>query len=212
LVSEEQLAGRRCHGGLDLASTTDIAALCWDFPDGEGGHDAVWRFWLPEERLGDLDRRTAGQASVWVRDGYLEVTPGNVIDYGSILQTIDGDAQRFDVVDLAYDRWGATQLAQMLTDAGMVVVQMGQGFASMSPPTKDMERLILEGDYRHGGNPVMRWMMDNVVIRQDPAGNVKIDKARSVEKVDGPVAAVMALDRAIRNDSAAAPEPWFAFS
>jgi phage terminase large subunit-like protein len=122
------------------------------------------------------------------------------------------DAQRFDVVDLAYDRWGATQLAQMLTDAGMVVVQMGQGFASMSPPTKDMERLILEGDYRHGGNPVMRWMMDNVVIRQDPAGNVKIDKARSVEKVDGPVAAVMALDRAIRNDSAAAPEPWFAFS
>jgi phage terminase large subunit-like protein len=200
LVDETALKGRACHGGLDLATSTDVAALCWDFPDADGGHDAVWRFWLPEERLADLDKRTAGAASVWVKDGFLTLTSGDVIDYETILQTIDRDAQQFDVVDLAYDRWGATQLAQMLTDSGMLVVQMGQGFASMSPPTKEFERLVLDERYRHGGNPVMRWMIDNVVVRQDPAGNVKIDKAKSVEKVDGPVAAVMALDRAQRRE------------
>ena len=75
---------------------------------------------------------------------------------------------------------------------------MGQGFASMSPPTKDLERLVLEGRYRHGGNPVMRWMVDNVVVRSDPAGNLKPDKQRSVEKIDGVVAAIMALDTATR--------------
>lgn len=199
VVAESYLKGKRCFGGLDLASSTDIAALCWDFPDGDA-HDAVWRFWIPEDQLPDLDNRTGGQASVWVREKLLLTTPGNVIDYQSILQQIDLDARTFDIVEVAYDRWGMTQLSQDLMDAGMTVVPFGQGFASMSAPTKEFERLVLEKKYHHGANPVMRWMVDNIVVRSDPAGNLKIDKARSTEKVDGAIAAVMALDRATRHE------------
>jgi phage terminase large subunit-like protein len=203
LVTEANLAGRDCYGGLDLASSTDIAALCWDFPSGDGDHDAIWRFWVPEDRLAELDRRTAGQASVWVREGFLSVTEGNVIDYRSILDQIDRDARTFDVQELAYDRWGMAQLSQDLVEAGMTVVPFGQGYASMSAPTKEWERLIMQARYRHGGNPVMRWMVDNVVTRQDASGNVKIDKQRSTEKVDGAIAAVMALARATVHEVAA---------
>jgi phage terminase large subunit-like protein len=201
MVDETELRGRRAFGGLDLASSTDIAALCWTFRDGEGDEEsycAAWRFWVPQERLGDLERRTGGAATRWVREGWLRTTEGDVIDYRAILATIDRDAQTFDVHELAYDRWGMTQLATDLADNGMTVVPFGQGFASMSPPTKEWERLVLDKRYRHGGNPVMRWMVDNITVRTDPAGNIKIDKAKSTEKVDGCVAAVMALDRASR--------------
>jgi phage terminase large subunit-like protein len=200
MVDESSLQGRRCFGGLDLANTTDIAALCWDFPSEEE-HEAIWRFWIPEERLADLDRRTGGQASVWARQGFLTTTEGDVIDHKAILKQIDHDARKFDVQELAYDRWGMTQLIQDIQEEGMTVVPFGQGFASMSGPTKEWERLILEKKYRHGGNPVMRWMVDNIVVRTDPAGNIKIDKQKSHEKVDGPVAAVMALDRATRHEA-----------
>lgn len=199
MVDEDSLAGRRCFGGLDLSTTTDLTALCWDFPADDGSHTAIWRFWLPEDRLADLDKRTAGLGSVWVRDGWLEVTPGNVLDYSAVTAQIDRDAQRFQVDRLSFDRWGSAVFAQMLKDDGMEVAQMGQGFASMSAPTKELERLVLDRKYIHGGNPVMRWMVDNVVVRQDPAGNLKPDKERSTEKIDGVVAAVMALDAAARN-------------
>ncbi len=200
MVVEDALRGRRCFGGLDLASSVDIAALAWDFPGDDGYHDVIWRFFIPEERLPDLDRRTGGQAAAWVREGLITATPGNVIDYQAVLRQIDLDAQAFDVVELAYDRWGMTQLSQDLIDAGMTVIPFGQGFASMSGPTKELERLVLDGRYRHGGNPVMRWMIDNVMVRTDPAGNIKVDKAKSGDKVDGVVAGVMGLDRATRHE------------
>ena len=199
MVVEEQLVGKRCHGGLDLATTTDLAALCWDFPQEDDTHLSVWRLWCPEAAIPDFDRRTAGRASVWARDGFLEVTPGDVIDYDAILRRIGLDAERFDVVDVAFDRWGATQLVLDLADGGLEMVAMGQGFASMSAPTKELMRLIGAGMYHHGGNPAVRWQASNVVTRSDPAGNLKVDKARSPEKVDGIVAAVMALDRAMRH-------------
>jgi phage terminase large subunit-like protein len=198
MVDEHELAGRPCYGGLDLANTTDVAALAWDFPDGKGGHDAIWRFFVAGDQLPGLDRRTNGQASAWQRDGWLTVTEGNVIDYAAILAQIDRDAQRFDVRRLAFDRWGSAVFVQALADNGMEIAQMGQGFASMSPPTKELERLVLDQQYRHGGNPVMRWMVDNVVVRTDPAGNLKPDKQRSTEKIDGVVAGIMALDAATR--------------
>lgn len=205
LVDESTLVGRRCYGGLDLANTTDIAALSWVFPPAETGgqFEALWRFFLPEDALGALDRRTAGQASVWASQGWIQLTEGDVLDHSAVLAQVDRDAQAFDVAELAYDRWGMTQLRNDLADAGMTVVPIGQGFASLSPPTKELERLILAGRWRHGGNPVMRWMMDNVVVRQDPAGNIKPDKAKSTEKIDGVVAAVMALDRATRHEEPA---------
>ena len=159
----------------------------------------------PSSRRQGLDERTGGQASVWARDGWLRFTEGDVIDYEAILQDLDTDARDFDLRELAYDRWGMTQLSQMLIDQGLTVVPMGQGFASMSPPTKAWEGLIRQRRYRHGGNPAMRWMIDNVRVRNDPSGNVKIDKSRSADKVDGAVAAVMALDRALRSTAPVIP-------
>jgi phage terminase large subunit-like protein len=200
LVVEEDLVGSDTWGGLDLATTTDLAALCWTFRTGtdEEEYAAIWRFWLPEARVSDLNNRTAGRMAVWIREGFVTVTPGEVIDYASIKHTIETDGSRFRIREVAYDRWGMAQLQTELGEEGLTVVPFGQNFASMSSPTREWERLILERKYRHGGNPVMRWMVDNVVVRQDPAGNIKIDKMRSHEKVDGPVAAVMALDRALR--------------
>jgi len=201
MVVEEALMGRRAHGGLDLATTTDLAALAWDFPDPDDPevHQVVWRLFCPESALPGFDRATAGRASLWGRQGFLEVTEGNVIDYDVIRRRIGADAERFDVVDIAYDRWGATQLVLELIDDGLDMVAMGQGFASMSAPTKELLRLIASGRYHHGGNPAVRWQAEHVVTRTDPAGNLKVDKAKSQEKVDGIVAAVMALDRAMRH-------------
>ena len=202
LVVETELEHRRCHGGLDLATTTDLAALCWDFPQADGTHLALWRLWCPQAAIPDFDRRTGGRASVWAKEGYLEVTEGNVIDYRVIRARIGHDAEAFDVIDVGYDRWGATQLVQDLVDDGLAMVGMGQGFASMSAPTKELLRLVAAGEYHHGGNPAVRWQASNVITRTDPAGNLKVDKARSPEKVDGIVAAVMALDRATRHTGA----------
>ena len=206
LVLREQLVGRSCYGGLDLASTTDLAALCWTFTtldeEGEPSFDSLWRVWAPEARRRSLDERTGGQASVWERQGFLRFTPGDVIDYHAIEGDIDTDARDFDVAELAYDRWGMTQLSQDLAEAGLTIVPMAQGFAQMSPPTKAWEGLIRQRLYRHGGNPVLRWMFDNVRIRSDADGNVKLDRGRSTDKIDGCVAAVMALDRALRNAGA----------
>jgi len=208
MVVADEIVGRDCWGGLDLATTTDMAALCWTFRDpqleaGEEGFVGVWRFWVPEARVADLNQRTAGRFAVWVREGLVTVTEGAIIDYASIKHTIRADGMKFHIREVAYDRWGMAQLQTELADEGLVVVPFGQNFASMSSPTREWERLILEGKYRHGGNPVMRWMMDNVVVRTDPAGNIRIDKQKSHEKVDGPVAAVMALDRAMRYETPA---------
>lgn len=212
LVVPEQLAGRTAYAGLDLASTTDLAAWCLTFPapprDGEDpSFDALWRFWAPEARRANLDERTGGQASVWARQGFLTFTEGDVIDYKSIAADIDADARAFNIAEVAYDVWGMTQLSQDLGEAGLTVVPMGQGYATMSPPTKAWEGLIRQRLYRHGGNPVMRWMFDNIRMRTDSGGNIKIDKAKSSDKVDGDVAAVMALDRALRRP---APAPAYA--
>jgi phage terminase large subunit-like protein len=204
IVSEDRLAGRAVYGGLDLASTSDLTALAWIFPDGAGGHDALWRHWLPEESLPELDRRTAGMAAVWVRDGYLTLTPGNVTDYDYIRAQINRDRERFDVREIGYDRWNATQIVNDLVADGAPMVPIGQGFASMSAPTKELLRIVLEGTathpkFRHGGNPLVRWQVDNFAVEMDSAGNVKPSKKKASEKIDGVVAAIMGLDRATRH-------------
>lgn len=192
MVDEEQLRGKACHGGLDLASVNDIAALCWDFPDADS-HELLWRFWLPEDRLDNLDKRTAGEASVWVANGFLTLTPGNVIDNDFIVEQIKRDAGKFKVRTIGFDRWGATDVVRRLGDEGLTCVPVGQGFASLSAPMKEMLRLVLSKRYTHGGNPVMRWMVDNLAVAMDPSGNVKPDKARAADKIDGVSASVVAL-------------------
>lgn len=151
-----------------------------------------------------LDDRTARAASVWAKQGWLTTTPGNVTDYDFIKAQIGRDRDTFLVQEIAYDRWNATQLVNDLMADGAPMITMGQGFASMSAPTKDLQRLMLTGTeqapvVRHGGNPLLRWMADNFAVAMDPAGNVKPDKANAGDKIDGVVALIMGLARGIAN-------------
>ncbi|HEX4399672.1 MAG TPA: terminase TerL endonuclease subunit [Trebonia sp.] len=194
----EDLAGRACYGGLDLGSTIDLASYALDFPGG-GGHDVLYRVFAPEAALPKLDRRTGGKATAWREAGLLTVTEGDVIDYEAIKAAMREDAERYEIREIAFDRWGATQLSLDLLDEGFPLFQTGQGFASMSGPTKEFLRLVAAGAYRHGGNPVARWQAANLIVRTDPSGNQKPDRARSADKIDSMVAGIMALDRAIRH-------------
>lgn len=204
------LAGRACWAGLDLASTTDIAALVLAFPpEGERGRGGEGEpeyllpfFWIPAEAMIERERRDRVPYSTWVRQGLVEATPGNVIDYGYIRRRINDLAALYDVREVAYDPWNATQLSVELLGDGINMVEMRQGFASLSGPSKELLRLVLSQGVAHGGNAVLRWMADNVSARQDPAGNVKPDKAKSTGRIDGIVASVMAIGRAATADPA----------
>ncbi|MFF9568490.1 terminase large subunit [Streptomyces sp. NPDC014685] len=203
MVDEQELAGQDAYGGLDLAATSDLCALCWLFPDDDTGTlDAVWRFWTPEDNLKALDKRTAGNASVWVREGWLTVTPGNVADYDFIKEQIRRDRDAFKVRSLGYDPWNASQLTNDLVSERAPMVKIRQGFMTMSPVLKEIQRLTLQGTpqvpvLRHGGNPVARWCVDNLAVAMDPAGNVKPDKKSSAEKIDGVSALATAMAEVI---------------
>lgn len=250
-VDLDDLAGRKCYAGLDLADTTDIAALVLDFPedddlpadeaeqaeaaqalrdaesglqsgsepdeaapapddgaDSESGavepvrkttHTLVAWFWVPEGNLIERARKTNVPYLSWVEQGLMQATEGNVIDYAAIRAKLDELAQHFEIVEVAYDRWGSTQMVQWMQDGGLEVVPFGQGFASMSPAAKEFVNLLLARRLRHGGNIILRWMAGNAVVRSDPAGNIKPDKSKSSGKIDGIVAAIMAVDRATRH-------------
>ena len=199
-VNEEQLQGRVCYGGLDLSSTTDITAFVLVFPplDEEDKYIILPYFWIPEDTLDLRVKRDHVPYDVWERQGYLQTTEGNVVHYGYIEKFIEELGKKFNIREIAFDRWGAVQMVQNLEGMGFTVVPFGQGFKDMSPPTKELMKLTLEQKLAHGGHPVLRWNMDNIFIRTDPAGNIKADKEKSTEKIDGAVATIMALDRAIR--------------
>lgn len=200
-VNEAALAGRRCYGGLDLSSVSDMTAWVLVFPhdDDLDEVDILCRFWCPEARLRDEANRYREQYIAWARNGLLQVTPGDAVDYAFVKQAILDDARRFRLVDLNVDRlFQGYQLSQELADEGLAVFGMGQGFLSMGPAMREFERRLLARKLHHGGHPVLRWMADNVAVRQDPAGNLKPDKAESQGKIDGIVALLMALDRCTR--------------
>ena len=206
-VSEDDLEGRICYGGLDLSSTTDITAFVLVFPplDEEDKYYILPYFWIPEETLDLRVRRDHVPYDLWERQGTLMTTEGNVVHYGYIEKFIERLGEKFNIREIAFDRWGAVQMVQNLEGMGFTVVPFGQGFKDMSPPTKELMKLVLEEKIAHGGHPVLRWMMDNIFIRTDPAGNIKADKEKSTEKIDGAIATIMGLDRAIRcgNDTGA---------
>lgn len=195
------LEGRDCYAGLDLSSTSDITAFVLVFPPRSESEKYIVLpfFWLPEETLELRCRRDHVLYDVWHRQGYINTTEGNVIHYGFIERFIERLGEKYHIIEIAYDRWNATQMVQNLEDMGFTMVPFGQGFKDMSPPSKELYKLLMEGNINHGGNPVLKWMAQNVVMRQDPAGNIKPDKERSVEKIDGIVALIMGLDRCIRS-------------
>lgn len=199
-VNPEELEGRVCYGGLDLSSTTDLTSFCLVFPpeDEYEPYYILPYFWLPEDTLPLRVNRDHVPYDLWERQGFIQTTEGNVVHYGFIEKFIEKLGEIYNIREIAFDRWGAVQMVQNLEGMGFTVVPMGQGFASMSPPTKELMKLTLEKKLAHGGHPVLRWNMDNIFIRTDPAGNIKADKAKSTEKIDGAIACIMALDRAIR--------------
>ena len=197
------LEGIDCYGGLDLSSTGDITALVLMFPprDEDEKYILLPFFWVPEETIPQRVKAASVPYDIWEKQGYLLSTEGNVIHYDFIEKFINDLAEKYHIVEIAVDRWNATQMIQNLEGDGFTMVPFGQGFASMSGPTKDFYRLLMEGQIIHGGHPVLRWMAGNVVVDTDPAGNIKVTKAKSKEKIDGIVAAIMALDRCIRNQT-----------
>ena len=197
----QDLIGRECFGGLDLSSTDDITAFVLVFPPRSEDEKYILLpyFWIPEDTIPIRVRRASVPYDIWRQQGYINATEGNVIHYGFIEKFIERLGEKYHIMNIAFDRWGATQMTQDLEGMGFTVIPFGQGYASMSPPTKEFYKLMMEGRIIHGGNPVLRWMAGNVVVDTDPAGNIKCTKAKSAEKIDGIVAAIMALDQCIRH-------------
>lgn len=202
-IDMASLEGRECYGGLDLSSTGDITALVLMFPPRSEDEKYVMLpfFWVPEDTIPLRVRRASVPYDVWKQEGFLLATEGNVIDYNFIEAFINKLYTKYNIKEIAVDRWNATQLIQNLTDDGFTMVPFGQGFKDMSPPTKEFYKLLMQGKIIHGGNPVMRWMSGNVVVDRDAAENIKPTKAKSPEKIDGIVAAIMALDRCTRHET-----------
>lgn len=200
-IDKERLKGRICYGGLDLSSTTDITAFVLVFPpeDEDGKYEILPFFWLPEETLELRVRRDHVPYDTWKAKGLVMTTEGNVVHYGFIEKFIEELGTKYNIKEIAYDRWGAVQMVQNLEGMGFTIVPFGQGYKDMSPPTKELMKLVLEKKIAHGGNEVLEWMVDNIYIKTDPAGNIKPDKEKSTEKIDGAIAMIMALDRAIRH-------------
>ena len=198
IVDAGQLAGELCYAGLDLSSTTDITALVLLFPPTEDRPYYVLLpfFWIPEDNAREREDRDRVPYTQWIRDGLIYATEGNVVDQDAIRLKLGELNERYNIHEIAADRWEATKLITELQGDGFDVVAFGMGFASMAAPTKEFNRLILAEQIAHGDNPVLRWMASNVAVKQDPAGNLKPDKAKSTERIDGIVAAIMALGRA----------------
>ncbi len=201
-IEAASLEGRDCYAGLDLSSTGDITALVLIFPPRDENEKYVLLpyFWIPEETIPRRVKANSVPYDIWEKQGYILSTEGNVIHYDFIEKFIMYLSEKYHILEIAVDRWNATQMIQNLEGEGFTIVPFGQGFSSMSAPTKEFYRLLMEGRIIHGGNPVLRWMAGNVVIDTDPAGNIKVTKAKSKEKIDGIVAAIMALDRCIRQE------------
>jgi len=201
-INPEDLEGLACYGGLDLSSSTDITAFVLVFPPQyeSNKYMVLPYFWVPEDTLDIRVRHDHVPYDVWEKKGLVMTTEGNVVHYGFIENFIEELGKKYKIKEIAFDRWGAVQMVQNLERLGFTVVPFGQGFKDMSPPTKELMKLVLEEKIAHDGNEPLRWMMDNIYIKTDPAGNIKPDKEKSTERIDGAVALIMALDRAIRND------------
>lgn len=169
------------------------------YPESRKKINQKYIFWIPEDNIELRVRRDHVPYDIWKQKGFIKTTEGNVVHYGFIEAFIEELGLQFNIREIAFDRWGAVQMTQNLEGLSFTVVPFGQGFKDMSPPTKELMKLTLEGRIAHSGNPVLRWMMDNIYVKTDPAGNIKPDKEKSTERIDGAVALIMALDRALRH-------------
>lgn len=195
-----------CYGGLDLATTGDFCAFSLYWPTSK--LVKTW-YWLPEEAAKRRNDQQGDAIRGWCREGFITATEGNVTDYDFIRAKIGELAEKYDIKEIAYDRWNATQIVNDLMSDGMTMYPFGQGFGSMSAPTKEFERLVNKVGIFHDGNPVTRWMLGNVLLKRDPSDNIKIDKAKSGDKVDGPVSIVMSLGTYLQESNNESEDFWF---
>lgn len=193
------LDGMKCYAGLDLSTTTDITAFVLAFAQN-GKVSLKPYFFVPKDGIKQRAKRDRVPYDEWVKQGHIIATDGNVIDYDVIRAKINELAQTYNIQEIAIDRWNATQIATQLAGDGFEVVGFGQGYASLSAPTKEFERLLLARELQHGNNPVLNWMASNVAVELDAAGNIKPSKKKSTERIDGIVAAIMAIGRMIIHD------------
>lgn len=197
-IAEPLLAGRPCYGGLDLSDSKDMSALVLCFPplDEDDKYYLLPFFWIPDYQLQERVRKDHVRYDEWKARGFLEATEGKVIDYHFIQKKINELNCKYRIREVAFDPWGGKLLAHDLDNDGIAVTGFGQGYKSMSPPAKEMLRLVYQERIAHGGNPVLRWHFDNMVVKIDEAGNIKPNKGKATEKIDGAVAAIMALSLA----------------
>jgi phage terminase large subunit-like protein len=202
---QPKLKGRRCYVGMDLSSTKDLTALVAVFP-GEKGYDVLARFFVPADTIQERAKRDRVPYPQWVRDGCLVKTSGNVVDYEAVRKVLKEWGALYDIREIAFDPWNATDLVTRLQEQdGFVCAAMRQGFGSLSAPTKALEKDILSKALRHDGHPVLRWNVSNASVETDPAGNLKISKKVSTERIDGVAALVMAVDRMNHSDHSKPP-------
>ena len=194
----EELKGKTCFAALDLSTKLDLSADVFFFPKQPGLAKArvLPFFFVPEEAIVERSKRDRVPYDLWARQGFLLPTPGNVIDYDFIRELHRKMAKEFRVKETAFDPWNATQLSTQLIADGMTLWEHPQGYRSMSDPTKELLKMIAAAEFEHGNNPVLTWNADNLVVSQDPAGNLKPDKSKAREKIDGIVAFIMCISRA----------------
>lgn len=196
------LEGEPCWLGVDLSSNSDLTVIVAAWRDGDGGYIVYPWFFCPGDNLHKRASESGMPYPAWAEDGLITPTPGNVVDYDFVEDRILDLCERFDVREIALDRWNARRTINKLLDAGLPAIEFGQGFASMAPATKELERAILAGKFQHGGHRILRWHFDNIVVETDPAGNVKFSKGKSKYKIDGAVASAMAVARAAAGEDA----------
>lgn len=197
-VIESELIGRDCFSGLDLSTTQDTTALVHVFPEPDGGYIVLPRIWVPGDRVKENAEKGLTNYLKWARDEFIFSCPGAIIDYPWVMEQILEDAKNFNIKELHFDRWGAVQMAQTLEEEGLPVIEAGQGFKTMSPPSKELYRLVKQHKLYHGDNPALNWMAGNVVVQKDEAENIKPMKNKSKGKIDAVVALIMALSGAIK--------------
>ncbi|WP_374122295.1 terminase large subunit [Variovorax boronicumulans] len=200
----ESLRGRRCFGGLDLGSTRDLTAFALVFPPDEVGEKwhVLVQFWCPQGKIDSQEHDDAAPYKRWQTEGWLNGTEGDVTDYGPVRRAVMKALEDFDVVDIGFDRWNAQQLCNEMMEAGVPLVEVPQNTGGMYPGSKTLEELVYGKRLAHGGNPVLRWCAMNVALLFDTNGNFRPDKKKSNlnGRIDGVVAAVMALSRCVHSD------------
>jgi len=209
-IDPAHLKGRRCWGGLDLSSKIDISAFVQLFePEEPGGRMLVVpQFWMPLDTIEEKAEKDRVPYRQWVNEGYIEVTPGNVIDHAEIERAVRSANDEYKIESVGYDPWNATQLASKLLGEGVPMVEFIQGLRSYSEPTKELINLLVSSKLDHGGNPVLWWMASNLKTHRDKNENVMPHKMHSTGRIDGITALIMSIGRHIHQEAAPGVSIW----